>query len=124
MMKLLPSFIMHLFIHQLDEMTDITSQAQLICLCFQAQIRSLSILSCYFKCIFESGILFVKHEIMWSKCKAVSTDSARVVGVCNRFGGLIKQVIPEVVSIHCIIHCEALLTKKLVNQEKNCQLAN
>ena len=30
---------------------------------------------------------------------------------------LIKQVAPEVVSIHCVIHREALVAKKLGNEE-------
>ena len=37
---------------------------------------------------------------------------------------LIKQVAPEVVNVPCMIHREALLAKKLVNQENNCQLAD
>ena len=36
----------------------------------------------------------------------------------------IKQVAPEVVNATCIIHREALVAKKLVNQENNCQLAD
>ena len=37
---------------------------------------------------------------------------------------LIKQVAPEVVNVPCIIHRKALLAKKVVNQENNCQLAD
>ena len=37
---------------------------------------------------------------------------------------LIKQVAPEVVNVSCVIHREALVAKKLVNQENNCQLAD
>ena len=62
---------------------------------------------------------------MWSKCKSVSTDGARaMVGVRSGVVALIKQVAPEVVSIHCILHRKALVAKKLVNEEKNCQLAD
>ena len=55
---------------------------------------------------------------MWSKCTAMSTDDARVlVRVRNRVVALIKQVAPEVVNIHCIIHHKTLVAKKLVNEE-------
>ena len=37
---------------------------------------------------------------------------------------LIKQVAPKVVSVPSIIHREALVAKKLFNQENNCQLAD
>ena len=67
---------------------------------------------------------FSEHEVMWSKCKSVSTDCSRaMVGIRSGAVALIKQVAPEVVSIHCILHREALVAKKLVN-EKNCQLAD
>ena len=67
---------------------------------------------------------FSEHEVM-SKCKCVSTDGAwAMVGVRDRVVALIKQVAPEVVSIHCILHREALVAKKLANEEKNCQLAD
>ena len=35
-----------------------------------------------------------------------------------------KQVALEVVSIHCILHHEALVAKELANEEKNCQPAD
>ena len=55
----------------------------------------------------------------------MSTDGARaMVGVRSGVVALIKQVAPEVVSIHCILHREALVAKKLANEEKNCQLAD
>jgi len=45
-------------------------------------------------------------------------------GRCNGGGrirndvvALIKQIAPEVVSIHCVIHREALVAKKLGNEE-------
>ena len=58
-----------------------------------------------------------------SKCKSVSTYIAQaMIRICSRVVALIKQVAPEVVSIHCFLHCEALVAKKLANEEKNCQL--
>ena len=54
----------------------------------------------------------------------MSTDGAQgMVAVYIGVVALIKQVTPEVVSIHCIMHSEALVEQKLANEEKNCQLA-
>ena len=62
---------------------------------------------------------------MRSKCKSVSTNGARaMVGVRSGVVALIKQVTPKVVSTHSILHLEALVAKKLANEEKNCQLAD
>jgi len=36
----------------------------------------------------------------------------------NDVVALIKQVAPEIVSIHCVIHREASVAKKLGNEEK------
>ena len=47
-----------------------------------------------------------------------------MIKVHNRVVALIKQVASEVVNIHCIIHCKALVAKKLVSQEKNYLLAD
>ena len=47
-----------------------------------------------------------------------------MAGVRSGVVALRKQVAPDVVSIHCILHREALVAKKLANEEKNCQLAD
>ena len=55
----------------------------------------------------------------------MSTDGARaMVRVRRGVVAFIKQITPEVVSIHCILHRETLVAKKLANEEKNCQLAD
>ena len=62
---------------------------------------------------------------MLSKCNSESTDGARdMVRVRSGVVALIKRVTPEIVSIHCILHREALVAKKLANEEKNCHLAD
>ena len=122
---------------QLDETTDITSQAQLIVYVRFPDTERKKLADHYLFCLpvgvgtTASSIFskvdnyFSDHEVMWSKCKAVSTDGARaMIGVRNEVVALIKQVAPEVMNIHCIIHREALVAKKLVNQEKNCQLVD
>ena len=121
---------------QLDETTDITSKAQLIVYVRFPSTERMKIVDHYLFCL-PIGIdttalsvfskldnYFSEHEVMWSKCKSVSTDCSRaMVGIRSGVVALIKQVAPEVVSIHCILHREALVAKKLVN-EKNCQLAD
>jgi len=57
---------------------------------------------------------FEKEGLGWSKCKSVTTDGAATMqgfrkGVIKR----IQQLLPKCVGIHCIIHREALVTKKL-----------
>ena len=47
-----------------------------------------------------------------------------MIGVRNGVVALIKQVVPQVVNVHCIIHTKALVAKNLVNQEKNNQLVD
>ena len=122
---------------QLDETTDITSQAQLIVYVRFPDTERKEIVDHYLFCL-SIGIdttalsifkkvdnYFSEHGLMWSKCKTVSTDGARaMVGVRNGVVALIKQASPEVVSIHCILHREALIAKKHVNEEINCQLAD
>ena len=118
---------------QLDETTDITSKAQLIVYVRFPSTERMKIVDHYLFCL-PIGIdtlfskldnYFSEHEVMWSKCKSVSTNGARaMVGFRNGVVGLIKQVAPEVVSIYCILHREALVAEKLANEEKNCQFAD
>ena len=98
---------------QLDEMTYITSKAQLIVYVRFPSTERMKIVDHYLFCL-PIGIdttalsvvskldnYFSEHEVMWSKCKSVSTDGARaMVGVHSGVVALIKQVAPEVVSIH------------------------
>jgi len=55
----------------------------------------------------------------------VSIDDARaMVSIENGVVVLIKQIAPKVVSIHCAIHREVLVAKKLGNEDENCPRAN
>ena len=116
---------------QLDKTTDITNQAQLIVYVRFPNTERKKLADHYLFClpigvdttalrIFSKvGNCFSDYEVMWSKCKAVSTDGARaMIGVRNGVVAFIKQVAPEIVNIHCTIHCEALVAKKIINQEK------
>ena len=122
---------------QLDETTDSTSKAQLIVYVRFPDTERMKIVNHYLFC-FPIGIdtfalsvfskmdnYFSEHKVMWSKCKSMSTDGAQdMVGVRSGVVALTKQVTSEVVSIYCILHHEALVAKKLANEEKNCPFAN
>ena len=57
----------------------------------------------------------------------MSTDDSRgmlVPGFCIGVVVLIKQVSPEAMSIHCIIHSEALVVQNACQRRKKCQLAD
>ena len=60
---------------------------------------------------------FVKEGINWDKCMAVTTDGAAVMlGKQNGVVTRIKEKSPECISLHCIIHREALVSKKLFSK--------
>ena len=57
---------------------------------------------------------FEKEELNWSKCKVVTTDGAAAMqgsqkGVIEK----LQELSPYCVGIHCILHHEVLVTKKL-----------
>ena len=57
---------------------------------------------------------FKKERLDWSKCKSVTTDGAATMqGLQKAVVKRIKQLFPERVGIHSILHREALVTKKL-----------
>ena len=57
---------------------------------------------------------FKKERLDWSKCKSVTTDGAATMqGLQKAVVKKIKQLSPEGVGIHSILHREALVTKKL-----------
>ena len=114
------------FAMQLDESTDITSEAQLMVFCRFPGIQTNRIVELYLFCqpvgvrataktIFHKlNEFFKKERPDWSKCNSVTTEGASAMqgskkGVVKR----IKQLSAESVGIHCILHHEALVTKKL-----------
>ena len=114
------------FAIQLDESTDITSEAQLMVFCRFPDIETNKIVEHYLssqpvgvrataETIFQKlNKIFAKERVYWSKCKSVTTDGAAATqgsqkGMVKR----IKQLSPECVGIHCILHRETLVTKQL-----------
>ncbi|XP_077974548.1 zinc finger BED domain-containing protein 5-like [Styela clava] len=111
---------------QLDESTDISSESQLMVFCRFPDIKSNRIVEHYLFCqpveekataeaIFNKINEFFEEEgLDWSKCKSVTTDGAAAMRGSQK--GLIERIkrkSPECIGIHCILHREALVTKKL-----------
>ena len=126
-LKKAPSFAI-----QLDETTDIGSEAQLLVCCRFADVELNKIAEHYLFCqplgvdatskaIFQTlDDYFTKHQLSWENYKSVTTDGAaamqgRVNGVVEK----IKKVSPDCISIHCVIHREVLVAKKLKGMVNN-----
>ena len=112
----------------MDETTDVVSQAQLIVFCRFADTACEKITEHYLFCkplgvettanaIFGTLDEYIKEKgLSWEKCKSVTTDgAAAMTGSINGVVKKFKEVSPECVSIHCILHREALVAKKLKN---------
>ena len=115
-----------LFTIQLDETTDVSLEAQLIVFCQFANIASKKITEHYLFCkplgvdatanaIFEKLDDYLKEKgLSWENCKSVTTDgAAAMTGSINGVVKKIKERSPKCVSIHCILHREALVAKKM-----------
>lgn len=57
---------------------------------------------------------FEKHNIPLSNITAVATDGApAMVGQYRGFAGLLKEKVPDVHTVHCVLHRQHLVAKKL-----------
>ncbi|KAL2083740.1 hypothetical protein ACEWY4_021513 [Coilia grayii] len=57
---------------------------------------------------------FIEHDISWPKCVAMCTDGARaMVGLKSGLHVLIKDVAPNVMWMHCMLHRENLVAKDM-----------
>ena len=65
--------------------------------------------------IFEKLVDYLKEKgLSWENCKSVTTDgAAAMTGSINGVVKKIKERSPKCVSIHCILHREALVAKKM-----------
>jgi len=116
------------FALQLNESTDITNKATLLCYVRYEHKRNifedLLFISLLIHTTAEEifNILnefITSHEIDWLKCVEIATDGARAMS--GRFTGLvarIKEIIPSVTWYYCCIHREALVTKKIPEKLK------
>ena len=111
---------------QLDEITNISDEVQLIVYCRFADEEAKTIVEHYLCCrkvgvsatapaIFDRlNQFFEEHDLHWTKCKSVATDGAAAMqDSTNEVIRKIKNVSLECVSNHCMIHRVALVLKKL-----------
>lgn len=112
------------FALQLDEATDVSKDAQLLAFVrfadgnemkeeflFCKQLPEFTTSSEIFKAIDE---FFQEHDIPWAKCFALCTDGARsMAGLKSGLIALVKQVAPNVLWTHCMLHRESLAAKQL-----------
>ena len=113
------------FAIQVDESTDISGKAQL--LAYIRFIHNDEIITQFLFCkelekhtrgqdIFQTLSEYLeKVEISWDSCIGICTDGAPcMIGNVRGLAALIKQKNPDVISTHCFLHREALITKTLV----------
>jgi hypothetical protein len=111
------------FALQLDESTDITNKATLMC-----YVRYEHLKSVYEDLLFISYLthttaeevfaslnaFIISHNMDWLRCVGVSTDGARAMS--GRLTGLaarIKEIAPSATWFHCCLHRDALVVKKI-----------
>lgn len=113
------------FALQLDESTDGAKDAQLLafvrfvdndqemkeeflfCKCLPQRTTSSEI----FKVIDN---FFKENDIPWSKCMALCTDGARAMaGLKSGLISLVRDVSPQVIWTHCMLHRESLVAKDM-----------
>ena len=115
---------------QLDESTDVSGLAVLLVFvryCFDSTVEE-DLLLCeslesnttgeeVFKCVDN---YMKKHGINWDKCIDICTDGAQsMVGKVNGVVSRIKAVAPNCTSSHCVLHRQALVSKKISTDLKN-----
>lgn len=117
------------FALQLDESTDITNKATLLCYVRYEHKRNIFedllfislLVHTTAEEVFNTLNEFItSHEINWLKCVGISTDGARAMS--GRLTGLvarIKEIIPSVTWYHCCIHREAQVAKKIPEKLKH-----
>ncbi|CAH2226763.1 jg14191, partial [Pararge aegeria aegeria] len=115
------------FAIQLDESTDVAQCCQLIVfvryiqnetikdeLLFSKELTTTSKASDIMTAISE---FFDRHELSWTKLIGVCTDGApAMLGSRSGFVQLVREKNPNVITIHCFIHRQALAAKTLSNE--------
>jgi hypothetical protein len=109
---------------QLDESTDMSNDPQLLVYVRYRRNDELveEMLFCHalettttgvdiFNCVDQ---FFNDEGLSWQNCFSITTDGApAMLGPFQGFYGRVKQVQPDVVSVHCMLHRENLASKEL-----------
>lgn len=109
---------------QIDESTDISSQANLLVYvryAWESDIHEDLLfckplaLNCTGRDIFDKVNEFMEIEkLSWEWCIAISTDgAAAMTGIKSGFIARAKQMNQDLIGIHCMVHREALVAKRL-----------
>jgi hypothetical protein len=119
-----------LFSLQLDESTDISKECQL--LSYIRFIDEDSVIEQFLACselsttstgadVYESmSNTLTENGLSWKNCLSVCTDGApAITGKFKVFVAKVKQNFPNVGSIHCFIHREALIVKTIPTELKH-----
>lgn len=114
---------------QIDESTDVSGSAQLLAFVRYSDGKTLleqflfcrELIRCRGEDIFNSiSSYFTANGISWLWCKAICTDGApSMTGHLNGFLAMARNENPCLVSTHCFIHREALVTKTLGDELKS-----
>uniref|UniRef100_A0A8C7Z0S1 DUF4371 domain-containing protein n=1 Tax=Oryzias sinensis TaxID=183150 RepID=A0A8C7Z0S1_9TELE len=96
---------------QLDESTDVSGHAQLVA--FVRHINTDDICEHILLCKEMEGF-FTRNTISWKSCSSVCTDAAAsMTGIAIGLIARIKKENPNIKWTHCVIHREALASKKM-----------
>ena len=112
------------FALQLDEMTDVSGDAQLLAFVRYKDVSDINehILFCKRLPGKTTGeemfhvidSFFKEHDLQWKTCSHICTDgAAAMTGNVKGLFGHVKKVNPDIKWMHCIIHREALASKKM-----------
>uniref|UniRef100_A0A3B4ZU95 DUF4371 domain-containing protein n=1 Tax=Stegastes partitus TaxID=144197 RepID=A0A3B4ZU95_9TELE len=114
------------FVLQLDELTDVSGDAQLLAFVRYKDVSDINehILFCkklpgkttgqeMFQII---DSFFKEHDLQWKACSHICTDgAAAMTGRVKGLFGHTKKVNSDIIWMHCIIHHEALASKRTMD---------
>lgn len=112
------------FALQLDESTDVSGKSQLVAFVRFKDTDNITehILFCKPMLAKTTGedvfnvvdSFFTEHSLNWQRCSHICTDgAASMTGRTHGFLARVKQVNPGIKTVHCIIHREALASKRM-----------
>ena len=117
---------------QLDEATDNSRNAHLICYALFVDFSEQNLVEELLFCkpielgcrgidLFNITDNFIsKNNLDWEKCISICTDGTKAMsGSCCGLRSLIEERAPMAKWTHCIIHCEALVALSLARQLKS-----